>query len=215
MKKLLFLSIIIAFVFSSCTMEKRVYLSGYHVEWKNGKIVSQNHDSFNNKQDIETSQLEPNKVTSDVIIVDKCEDVSLNQPSINDNELLASNDNSVLPISLIKDKTSFTQNQNVVYQSNQVKKSNTQILKELKKQKKNVSKEAKKSNSSGKSQLVALLLCIFVGAIGIHRFYLGYIGIGIIQLLTAGGCGIWALIDLIRIITGGLGPKDGNYDKTL
>ncbi|HRG67916.1 MAG TPA: TM2 domain-containing protein [Saprospiraceae bacterium] len=67
----------------------------------------------------------------------------------------------------------------------------------------------------GKSQLIALLLCVFVGGLGIHRFYLGYTTIGIIQLLTAGGCGIWALIDLIRIITGDLKPKNGNYTETL
>ncbi|MFP9098236.1 TM2 domain-containing protein [Flavobacterium sp. RHBU_24] len=68
---------------------------------------------------------------------------------------------------------------------------------------------------SGKSQLIALLLVIFVGALGIHRFYLGYTWQGIVQLLTLGGCGIWALIDLIRIITGDLGPKNGNYSETL
>jgi len=69
--------------------------------------------------------------------------------------------------------------------------------------------------SSGKSQLVALILVIFVGGIGIHRFYLGYTGIGIIQLLTLGGCGIWALIDLIRIATGDLKPKGGEYSEKL
>ena len=69
--------------------------------------------------------------------------------------------------------------------------------------------------SSGKSQLVALLLVILVGEIGIHRFYLGYTWQGIVQLLTAGGCGVWALIDLIRICTGDLQPKNGSYDKTL
>jgi TM2 domain-containing membrane protein YozV len=58
-------------------------------------------------------------------------------------------------------------------------------------------------------------LCFFLGALGIHRFYLGYIGIGIIQLLTAGGCGIWVLIDFIRIIIGDLGPKDGSYSTRL
>nr|WP_322624134.1 TM2 domain-containing protein [uncultured Flavobacterium sp.] len=68
---------------------------------------------------------------------------------------------------------------------------------------------------AGKSQLIALLLCIFVGAIGIHRFYLGYIWQGIVQILTLGGCGIWALIDLIRIITGDLQPKNGSYTETL
>lgn len=73
-----------------------------------------------------------------------------------------------------------------------------------------------KSAAGSKSQLVALLLVIFVGGLGIHRFYLGYTTIGIIQLLTLGGCGIWALIDLIRIITGDLKPADGSeYNPTL
>ena len=66
-----------------------------------------------------------------------------------------------------------------------------------------------------KSQLIALILVLLVGGIGIHRFYLGYTWQGVVQLLTAGGCGVWALIDLIRIITGDLGPKDGSYSSTL
>ena len=69
--------------------------------------------------------------------------------------------------------------------------------------------------AGGKSQVVALLLCVFVGIIGIHRFYLGYIWQGIVQILTLGGLGIWTLIDLVRIITGDLQPKDGSYTKTL
>lgn len=63
----------------------------------------------------------------------------------------------------------------------------------------------------GKSWIVALLLCFFFGLLGIHRFYLGYIGIGLIQLFTLGGFGIWALIDLIMIIVRSLKPKDGDY----
>lgn len=69
--------------------------------------------------------------------------------------------------------------------------------------------------NSGKSQVAALLLCFFIGIIGIHRFYLGYTWQGIVQILTLGGLGIWTLIDFIRIITGDLQPKDGSYDKTL
>lgn len=66
-----------------------------------------------------------------------------------------------------------------------------------------------KSQSSGMSDetLIAAILCFFLGGLGIHRFYLGYTTIGIIQLLTGGGCGIWALIDLIRILTGDLKHK--------
>lgn len=68
--------------------------------------------------------------------------------------------------------------------------------------------------ASGKSQIVALLLVLLVGGLGIHRFYLGYTWQGVVQLLTLGGLGIWSLIDLIRIITGDLQPKDGSYEKT-
>ena len=55
------------------------------------------------------------------------------------------------------------------------------------------------AEGGGKSQLVALLLALFVGVLGIHRFYLGYTTIGIIQLLTLGGLGIWAIIDWFMI----------------
>lgn len=67
----------------------------------------------------------------------------------------------------------------------------------------------------GKSQLAALLLCAFLGGLGIHRFYLGYTWQGIVQLLTAGGCGIWYAIDWWRILFNDLRPKDGEYNKTL
>lgn len=96
----------------------------------------------------------------------------------------------------------------------QVKKEVKKLQKELKKQE--MSPEASTQGPTEKSQLVALILVILVGALGIHRFYLGYTAIGIIQLLTLGGCGVWALIDLIRIAMGDLGPADGRpYDETL
>ena len=64
------------------------------------------------------------------------------------------------------------------------------------------------TSSSGHSQWIALLLVILLP--GIHRFYLGYYLEGVLFILTAGGCGIWWLIDLIRILTGDLGPADGS-----
>lgn len=54
-------------------------------------------------------------------------------------------------------------------------------------------------NSQEKDWFIALFLCLFVGPLGIHRFYVGKIVSGIIMLLTLGSCGIWVLIDLILI----------------
>lgn len=48
------------------------------------------------------------------------------------------------------------------------------------------------------------IVCFFLGALGIHRFMLGQPGLGILMLLTAGGCGVWALIDLINIAMGNM-----------
>lgn len=62
---------------------------------------------------------------------------------------------------------------------------------------------------SPKSRLVALLLCFFFGILGVHRFYVGKVGTGLLQLVTIGGCGIWAMIDLILIAVGSFTDKEG------
>ena len=62
---------------------------------------------------------------------------------------------------------------------------------------------------SDRSRLVALLLCLVIGGLGIHRFYVGKVGRGILMILTMGGLGIWVIVDLILIITGSFRDADG------
>ena len=60
---------------------------------------------------------------------------------------------------------------------------------------------------SEKAFVTTVLLCLFLGLLGVHRFYVGKVGTGILQLLTFGGLGIWALIDFVMIVCGSF--KDG------
>ena len=74
------------------------------------------------------------------------------------------------------------------------------------------------------NQLIAALLALILGLFGIHRFYLGYIWQGILQLVILGGltltslfwlAWIWVVIDLVRIILGNLKPKKSDYEFTI
>ena len=72
-------------------------------------------------------------------------------------------------------------------------------------------KPAKIENpTTQKSKQTAILLAILTGLFGVDRFYLGYTALGVLKLLTAGGAGIWALIDFIRIGVDSLLPADGS-----
>lgn len=57
--------------------------------------------------------------------------------------------------------------------------------------------------------LITALLCFFLGFIGVHRFYNGKIGTGILMIVTLGGFGIWITIDMIMILFGKFTHKDG------
>ena len=66
---------------------------------------------------------------------------------------------------------------------------------------------------SDKSFVVTLLLALFFGFLGVHRFYVGKVGTGILHLLTLGAFGIWTLIDMILIILGKFTDSDGRIVK--
>ena len=66
---------------------------------------------------------------------------------------------------------------------------------------------------SPKSKIAALLLCIFLGGIGIHRFYVGKVGTGILYLFTGGLFGIGVLVDIINIACGNFRDNMGMFLK--
>jgi TM2 domain-containing membrane protein YozV len=66
-------------------------------------------------------------------------------------------------------------------------------------------------DESEKRILPAALLCFFFGVFGVHRFYVGKRGTGVLQLLTLGGLGIWTMIDFIMIVVGAF--RDGDDNK--
>jgi len=63
---------------------------------------------------------------------------------------------------------------------------------------------------SNKSRLITFLLCLFLGEFGIHRFYVGKIGTGLLWLISSGFLGVGWIIDLVMIIAGTFEDKNGN-----
>jgi TM2 domain-containing membrane protein YozV len=64
--------------------------------------------------------------------------------------------------------------------------------------------------NSDKLILPTFFLCLLFGIFGAHRFYVGKITTGILQLITLGGLGIWAMIDLVMILCGVFTDSGGN-----
>lgn len=201
-------------LFSSCstnaTFTKRYHSRGFNIAWGGGS------DANNNPVKQTPKKV---KAKSDVV-AQNTENVIVQSVNSTENAVLEASTVSAAVVSsniLAKNEVatvkSSTQTSNHAVKSSTVvsKKAAVNVIS-------NANTKAVKKNADpgeGKSQMIALILCIFVGVLGIHRFYLGYTLEGVLMLVTGGGCGVWALIDLIRIITGDLKPKDGDYTETL
>ena len=66
-------------------------------------------------------------------------------------------------------------------------------------------------DESDRPFLVVLLLCILLGVLGVHRFFVGKIGTVLLLLFTGGGFGVWWLVDLVLIATGNFREREGLY----
>lgn len=195
---------------NSCSIEKRVHQPGFHVTWKKSLASyesQKNEEELTQGDETVTSIIAPTNL--EIKIEEDINTFSDKKDQIYTQSLTA--ENSTTPennISKFSPKLKIPLNNRNIANitmhraGGKIKSKVTEVIGE-------------DNGSSGKSQVVALILVILVGVLGIHRFYLGYTGIGILMLLTGGVCGILALIDLIRIITGDLKPMNGEYEEKL
>ena len=65
------------------------------------------------------------------------------------------------------------------------------------------------SEPSDKDFVITLLICVFLGGLGVHRFFVDKMGTGALMLVTFGGLGIWWIIDIILIVTGSFEDSEG------
>jgi hypothetical protein len=202
MKNQIFILALIALI-SSCTVVKRVHQPGYYVSWhKQHKAIPSSVEQLLVQNETESTDVQKNSLVAENVL-----------PTSDDSQNILQSD-EVINVGSVESKPVIVSIKTTTPQVETSKILSKKAIKAI-----NNTKHKKATNSAssgdGKSQVVALILAILLGGIGIHRFYLGHIGMGILYLFTAGLCGIGWLIDIILIATGSLEPKDGSYDKTL
>jgi TM2 domain-containing membrane protein YozV len=208
----LFLLALTVIFLGSCTVERRLHNKGFHVQWskkykaKNVKAYEAQDLAVQSEQDEEVQQtLQLKPVSSLTSSSDQENQIAEFRYEADDSEI----EESIYDQSPVNELSTTSNSLESSMELAAVETSSDQVVKKS-------SKKSKRSAaaSSGKSQMVALLLVIFVGIIGVHRFYLGYTGVGVLMVLTLGLFGILTLIDLIRIAVGDLKPKRGEYGET-
>ena len=198
--KLGLLIAMVAILVSSCstnaTFSKRYHSRGFNIAWGGGS------DANNNPVKQTPKKV---KAKSDVVAVaQNTDNVTVQSVKSTENTAMeASTVTTAVVSNNILAKNEVATVKNATQTSTHAVKLSTVVSKKAK-----LTPVSSVSNKALSQEIdwVAFILCFFLGGLGIHRFYLGYPLIGVLQILTLGGFGIWILIDLIRIITGDLGP---------
>ena len=201
MKKIYLLTLIVA-IFASCSttsdvvsnkrIQKRKYTKGFNI--KSQKKNNYNL-AFKNQSSSEFSSKNNVNENSYLFLASK-EGVIIGQTIAN--QTLRTELNNILINEKKSNKISNVSNPVLVKDLKNELKSNK---KEIRKAIKTLAKSGGKAPVTGQEKTVALVLLLLVGALGVHKFYLGQTGKGILYLFTGGLCGIGLIIDLIKLLT--------------
>lgn len=215
---------------SNATFSKRYHNRGFNIAWGGGADASPSKPVNKMVKSVQPAQVAKANTETQVANLTETAQTNFTAP------LSPLSGAASIEISAIRNQVVYVQPVAKAAKSTQIAKAaltsighrNTDA--KVMTQSKAVLKQEKKAAASGpgKSQIVALILCILVGAFGVHRFYMGYLGTGILMLLlcfslllpiinifTGVVLFIWVLVDLIRILLGDLQPIDGEFIDSL
>lgn len=207
LSKLILVGLSVAMITVSCSIEKRVHNSGYHITWNKVK-----HQADGEKTETANTAQKEHKNKNFVTLTEETvasnEAVKANAVQANleiakaekiENKLTQT---SVLTKENGKNATTVESKSSLNGQfSKNVKSTDSKVIKSALKK---IEKSSKADKPSGDREfIILLLLWFFLGMFAAHRWYAGKpAGWNILFILTAGGCGIWAIVDLVNIITG-------------
>ena len=218
-----FIVAIIAFFVSSCgsnaTFSKRYHNRGFNIAWGGGA------DAIPTKHVIRKARLgaEKSAIVVSQVAEMKAEEIASYTSPLSSFSII--NSHAIVNNSIVL-ATTATQNARpgVIIEKKSVDtkvmvKTSTKLLKQ---------KKSMVDPGQGKSQIIALILFVLFGYLGIHRFYLGHRRSGLLMLLlcctlilpiinlfTGIALLVWWVLDLIKLVTGDLKPVDGEYTETL
>jgi len=215
--------IALALLISSCstnaTITKRYHSRGFNIAWggggsnANNNVVKQTPKKVKSKSDM--IKVAQNTESLAVQTVNSSENAIVNpanqNPELYSNALMTQNGTSVN--NYFKSTSDRVKSSNSLTKTVKANVVSKPIIK---------AKQKKYDPRNGRSWGAAMLICLLLGMFGLHRFYLGYNKIGLIQLVFGalyfstnlwwtGFIVIWVIIDLVRILTKDLEPNGGYY----